>query len=96
MLRESSSPPTDQPRRGVKPGSDLGVRHALSGIEHDPSPLHILKRKLLRPCNPLKLPALGIAEFDPVTRQARHPPHIQHTHPDPSTEIPTDTSGRVY
>src|SRR3954454_7643016 len=72
LLGESSSPLAHDPGRGVQPRRYLGVVKTLSGIEHDPRPLHITKRHRLRARHPLKLAALLIAELDPVTRRARH------------------------
>ena len=72
LLGEPSSPPADQSRRGIKPPGDLRVRHPVRSVEHDPSALHILKRKLLRASATLELRALLIAELDPVTTWTRH------------------------
>jgi hypothetical protein len=72
VLGESSSPAPDQPRGGIKPRCDLGVVQPLGGIEHDPRPLHILKRQLLRARGPREHLALILAELDPVTRRTRH------------------------
>jgi hypothetical protein len=54
MLGEPPSPPADQASGGVQSGGDLGVRDASSGMQHDPRPLNLLKRELLRPRDPLK------------------------------------------
>jgi hypothetical protein len=77
MFGEPSSPATDQPRRGVKPRRDLGVVHAIGGVQHDPRALHRLKRQLLRPRSPLEHGALIAAELNAVTRRTRHHLHIQ-------------------
>jgi hypothetical protein len=95
MLGESSPPTTNQPRRAIQPGRDLGVVQPLGRVEHDPRALHIPEGQLLRPCGPLEHHARLLAELNPVTGRTRHRPQIQRTRPDPS-HIPTDTSGRAY
>ncbi|WP_249010667.1 hypothetical protein [Conexibacter sp. DBS9H8] len=85
MFGKSSPPPADQPGCGVQPRSDLGVRQSVSGVQHDPCSLHILKRKLLRPCDTLKLATLYVAEFDLVTGPPGHHLRIQPARPDSFT-----------
>jgi hypothetical protein len=72
VLGEPSSPTPDQPRRSIQPCGDLGVMQTISGIEHDPRPLHLLEGQLLRPGSALKHDPLVIAELNPVTRSARY------------------------
>ena len=96
MFGEPSSPPPDQTRRGIHPRRDLGIGQALGGIEHDPCALHILESQLLRTRNPLKHDTLILAELNPVTRRARHRTELRAPTPESFTNIPPDTSGRVY
>jgi hypothetical protein len=44
----------------------------VSGIQHDPRALHILKRQLLSPRATFKHHALLLGELDPVTGRACH------------------------
>jgi len=91
-----SSPPPNQPRRGIQARRDLGVGEALSGVEHDPRPLHILKWQLLRPSQLRERKALLTAQFDAITGRARHHHQVHRAEPNSFTEVPTDTCGRVY
>jgi hypothetical protein len=84
---ESSSPPPHQTRRGIKTRRDLGVVLPLGGIEHDPGPLHVLERQLLRPRHPLQHAPLVITELDPVTRRTRHRHIPSPARPTPSPQF---------
>jgi hypothetical protein len=70
----------------------LDVGQALGGIQHDPRPLHLLERQLLRPRDPLKRGALVPAELNPVTRRARHRHITSPTHP----QLLHRNSGRYF
>jgi hypothetical protein len=71
VLRESSSPLTDDLRAHLQTGRDLGVRYALGGKEDDLRALHIAigQRQLRR--TRLKLTPLVIRESD--IGRSRHP-----------------------
>jgi hypothetical protein len=96
MLGEPSSPPAHKPRRAIQPRRDLGVMQPLGGIEHDPRPLDVLERQLLRPRGPLKHTPLVLTELDLVTRRARHRHITSRAHPNSFNHIPPDTSGRLH
>jgi hypothetical protein len=70
--RESSPPLTNNLGAHLKPGRDLGVRQAVSGIQHQLRALHITvrQRQLRRP--PLKHRALLQGERDLRRRRHHH------------------------
>jgi len=71
MLGESSPPLPHDLRAHLKTSRDLGVRHALGGIQHDLRALHVAvgQRQLRR--TRLKLTPLVIRESD-VGRPRHH------------------------
>src|SRR4051812_8163162 len=71
-LGESSPPAPDQTRRRVEPRRDLRVGHTIRGVEHDPRPLHLLERQLLRPSRPLKHTPLIAGKLNPMPGPTRH------------------------
>jgi hypothetical protein len=72
IVEEPSSPLPHNPRRRVQARRDLGIRHPIRRVEHDPRALHILKRQLLRPRTPSQLNTLLLVELNPVLGRACH------------------------
>jgi hypothetical protein len=72
ISEEPFSPLPDNPRCRVQPGRDLHVVQPLSGIQHDPRALPILKRQLLSPRATFKHHALLLGELDPMLSRTCH------------------------
>src|SRR3954469_381143 len=85
IVEEAPSPLPHDPGGRIQPRGDLGIGNTRGGVQHDPRPLNLLPRPLLRPRHPRQLAALTLAELDLVTGRARHrsitspcPPQLLH------------------